>query len=75
MNPELAEIIQMTEMVVPCTVATNLQFSDKLEDVIKAQPSQLIISASGYEKTYENNHVGASWQTFFDNIHLLKKTY
>jgi MoaA/NifB/PqqE/SkfB family radical SAM enzyme len=73
MNPELAEIIQMTETMIPCTVSTNLQISDKLEDVIKAQPSQLIVSTSGYGKSYEINHAGASWQVFFDNIHLLKE--
>jgi MoaA/NifB/PqqE/SkfB family radical SAM enzyme len=73
MNPELAEIIQMSEKSVPCTVAANLQISDKLEDVVKSQPSQMIISTSGYGKSYEINHFGASWQTFFDNIHLLKE--
>lgn len=73
MNPELAEIIEMTEPSVPCTVATNLQIPDKLEDVVKAQPSQLTISAGGYGKSYEVNHAGASWQTFIDNIHLLKE--
>lgn len=73
MNPDLAEIVEMTEQSVPCTVATNLQFSDKLEDVVKAQPSQMIISTSGYGNSYEINHAGASWQTFFDNIHKLKE--
>lgn len=73
MNPELAEIIHITEALVPCTVSTNLQISDRLEDVIRAQPSQLIISTSGYGKSYEINHAGASWQTYFDNIHFLKE--
>lgn len=73
LNPDLPKIIQMTETLVPCTVATNLQISDKLEDVIKAQPSQLLISTSGYGKSYEVNHRGASWQIFFDNIHFLKE--
>lgn len=72
-NPDLPEIIQITEILVPCTVSTNLQISDKLEDIIRAQPSQLIISTSGYGKSYETNHAGASWQTFFNNIHLLKE--
>ncbi len=72
MNPELAEIIQLTETSVPCTVSTNLQISDQLENVIKAQPSQMIISASGFGKSYEINHAGASWKVFLDNIHYLK---
>jgi hypothetical protein len=72
-NPNLPEIIQLTETLIPCTLFTNLQISDRLEDVIKAQPSQLIISVSGYGKSYEINHNGASWQIFLDNIHLLKK--
>ncbi|MBF0329414.1 MAG: radical SAM protein [Nitrospirae bacterium] len=73
LNPDLPEIIQMTEKLVPCTVATNLQTADILEDVIKAEPSQLIISTNGYKESYETGRIGASWKLFFDNLHLLKE--
>ena len=73
MNPDIAEIIRLTEKFVSCTVSTNLQLPDNLSDAIMAQPSQLIISAGGYGKSYENNHQGASWNSFVENIYLVKK--
>jgi MoaA/NifB/PqqE/SkfB family radical SAM enzyme len=73
MNPDLAEIIEMTEKYIPCSVSTNLQIPDQLESVIKAQPSQMIISASGYGESYEVNHAGGSWQIFYDNINYLRE--
>lgn len=73
MNSELAQIIQMTEESIPCAISTNLQVPDQLENVIKAQPSQITISASGFGKSYEVNHAGGSWRAFLDNIHYLKE--
>jgi len=73
MNPDLAEIIQMTEVTTPCTVSTNLLISNHLEGVIKSAPSQMIISTSGFEKSYEIHHAGASWQIFRDHIYYLKE--
>ncbi len=72
MNPDLAEIIQMTEVTTPCTVSTNLLISNCLEGVIKAAPSQMIISTSGFGRSYETHHAGASWQIFRDHIYYLK---
>jgi len=72
MNPCVAEIIEMTERHVPCTVSTNLQIQNMVQDVLLAQPSQLIISAGGYGKSYEESHEGASWELFLDNLHQVK---
>ncbi|MCE5335748.1 MAG: hypothetical protein LLG06_14290 [Desulfobacteraceae bacterium] len=72
LNPELAHIVRMTEERVPCTIHTNLQHAKFLEGVIEAQPSQLVISAGGYEKSYEENHPGAFWQAFLANTELLR---
>jgi len=72
MNPELAEIVKMTEKSVPCSIATNLQLGENLEAVVKAGPSQIMISVSGCGARYEKNHSGASWPVLLENMKKLK---
>jgi len=72
MNPYLDKIIKTTEPLIPCTVYTTLPTSNKLEEIIKAEPSQFIIMVGGYGKTYEEN-TAIPWKIFWENIHLLKE--
>jgi len=72
-NPEIDKIIEITEKLFPCTVTTELQDSAKLEEIVKAQPSQLVITLHGYGNSYEINQPGKSWQIFYDNLHYLKE--
>ncbi len=71
-NPELANIVKYTEARIPCKMSTILQERKLLGDVIQSQPSQFTISVSGTEENYERRHTGASWETFVENMHLLR---
>lgn len=71
LNPELAKIISLTEKYVQCSVSTGLHDVEVLEDVIKAQPSQLAVTMSGYGKYYEKAMKGASWSNFLENLNKL----
>jgi wyosine [tRNA(Phe)-imidazoG37] synthetase (radical SAM superfamily) len=73
LNPDLPKIIKMTEEKVPCTLSTNLQNINFLEETIYAQPSQFVISISGFGAHYENMHLGAKWQVLIKNLFFLKK--
>ncbi len=63
LNPDIPDIIRITEEYVPCSLSTSLQSATLLEEVIKAQPSLIKVCIQGYDKSYEFNSEGASWQT------------
>ncbi len=70
-NPQLPEIIRVTERKIPCTVSTNLQITEMISPVIQANPSQLHITVNGFKKSYEINMKGASWDIFEKNLYEL----
>ncbi len=72
-NPAIASIVGYTEKRVPCTVSTNLLQTDMVEPVVTANPTRLYITVNGYERTYEKNMKGASWDRLLNNLQLLKK--
>jgi hypothetical protein len=72
LNPDVGEIVKLTEKSVPCKLLTRLQTVEHLEGAIAAQPSQLAITVNGQEKAYEAYNPGASWQTLVANLRKLK---
>lgn len=73
MHPQIGQIIENTERVVPCSVWTNLLVDEKIEELVLSKPTQLIIKASGYENTYEFYHRGAKWDKFKRNLFKLSE--
>ena len=73
LNPDVGAIIQLTEKSVPCKLSTRLQTLERLEQVVAAQPSQLVITVNGQGKAYEAHDEGASWQTLLTNLLRLKE--
>lgn len=71
LNPDIASIIQITEKTVPCTVSTNLMATEKLEPAITAKPSQFKVTINGFERQYEANMKGASWDRLLRNLNTL----
>jgi hypothetical protein len=71
-NPYVSEIVKETEKYLPCRLNTKLQDVENLEDVIKSAPSELILSCSGYEYSYEKNQ-DDSWSLFLLNLHKLQE--
>lgn len=72
LNPDVGAIIRLTEKRVPCKVSTRLQSVERLEQVIAAEPSQLVITVNGQGKAYESYQEGASWQALLTNLRSLK---
>lgn len=72
LNPDVAEIIRLTEQRVPCKLATHLRSVERLEQVIQAQPSQLLITVNGVGNAYEALNEGCSWPQFLENLRTLE---
>jgi hypothetical protein len=72
-NPNIVNMIKLVKDSVPTTVTTNLQDIKYLEEIIKIEPASIIISASGFANSYEQNQNGNSWSVFLNNINFLSK--
>jgi hypothetical protein len=73
-NPDIGEIIKITNERVYCKLITKLQNCVYLEDAVKANPACIQVIAEGHEKTYEENQTGGgSWRTFLANLYKLKE--
>ena len=75
LNPDIKQIIELTEKYVPCRISTNLQLTDALDSVVSANPSFLCITVNGYDKLYENSMKGASWKKLLNNLKLINKLF
>jgi MoaA/NifB/PqqE/SkfB family radical SAM enzyme len=75
-HPEIAKIIAYNNSLkLGSGISTNLNFGKYLEDVIKAEPAYIRVSASGFGETnYEQTHTGGSWKTLYENL-LAAKAY
>lgn len=73
LNPELPEIIKInTNLGIATGISSNLNAGKYLEEVIKASPSQIRVSVSGYgEKNYEITHKRGQWAILYKNLLLL----
>jgi hypothetical protein len=72
-NPQLADIVEYTEKSVPCSIITNLRITERLSEVLKANPSELSIVIHGYADTYERLMPGASWEQLLANLAHLSR--
>lgn len=72
LNPLLPEMVEYAGRCgLGCVVSTNLNISRGLEDLIKAGPRQIIVSASGFGDSYEETHTGGRWPVFVKNLRNL----
>jgi MoaA/NifB/PqqE/SkfB family radical SAM enzyme len=75
LNPALPDIIRLcsTRGVLP-VVSTNLNYGKYLEDLIKANPPEILVSTSGYgPQNYETTHLGGKWDLFYNNLLKLRE--
>jgi MoaA/NifB/PqqE/SkfB family radical SAM enzyme len=80
LHPKLPEILKInSELGIGSDISTNLNIkTEKLEEIVKANPTYLRMSCSGFgSKNYEVSHSGAKWDTFYKNCfevsRLIKK--
>jgi len=72
LNPEIAEIIRITvDSGVLCAISTNLNLRKDFEEVIRARPDWIKVSASGFGPSYEITHTGGEWKLFLSNLKRL----
>jgi hypothetical protein len=79
LNPYLSEIVKYTEKRVPCTITTKLNSSiDNIQAILDSRPSQFLILANGFNKSFDENNNPHTWYNFkkkLVRICELKKTY
>jgi MoaA/NifB/PqqE/SkfB family radical SAM enzyme len=69
LNPLLPQMVRLgRQKGVGAVISTNLNVSRGLEELIKAGPRQIIVSASGYGDSYEKTHSGGRWPVFVKNL-------
>jgi MoaA/NifB/PqqE/SkfB family radical SAM enzyme len=76
LHPNLPEILKInSDLGLASDISTNLNIkTDKLEEIIKANPTYLRLSCSGYgSMNYEFTHMGAKWELFYKNCHEVSK--
>lgn len=74
MNPDLAQMVEATNRRgVGAVISTNLNIGRGLEELVGARPRQIIVSASGYEDSYEETHTGGRWSVFLKNLRELAR--
>jgi MoaA/NifB/PqqE/SkfB family radical SAM enzyme len=80
LHPKLPELLKInSDLGIGSDISTNLNIkTEKLEEIIKANPTYLRMSCSGFgSKNYEISHAGAKWDTFYKNCfevsRLIKK--
>lgn len=74
LHPKLPECIQaIKRRGFRCEVATNLNYMDRVDDFLEAQPDFVIISVSGFtQETYAKSHRGGNLEKVKNNMRLLK---
>lgn len=74
LNPALPEIIRINETYgVGYDLSTNLNYAKYIEALIKANPSDIRVSTSGFgPENYEKTHLGAKWSVFYENLVSLR---
>lgn len=74
LNPEIAKIIRITvEHGLLCAISTNLNLRKDFDEVIRARPDWIKVSASGFGPSYETTHTGGDWELFLSNLKQLSK--
>lgn len=69
--PEMVQVIKNHNL--RCEISTNLNYAERLEELLKAEPGSIDISVSGfYQNTYEKNHVGGDIEKVKRNMELLR---
>jgi MoaA/NifB/PqqE/SkfB family radical SAM enzyme len=77
LHPQLPECIAaIKRRGFRCEVATNLNLVNRLEDFLKAQPSFVIVSVSGFtQEVYGKSHRGGDIERVKENMHILKDAH
>lgn len=70
-NPYLPAIIEYTEAHLACTVTTPLRGNLSIEAVLKAQPSQLVVTLNGFGASFAANSPELSWDSVSERLQLL----
>lgn len=74
-NPDLPEIVALTEPSVPCSVVTHLQDASLIPPLLTHPPTQIVVVASGYKEIHEQNCPDSDWATFARNLESLAATH
>lgn len=74
LNPLLPRLIEaVNRRGLGAVISTNLNVGRNLEEVAAAGPRQIIVSASGFEASYEETHTGGCWPVFLENLNRLAR--
>lgn len=72
LNPELPEMITAArDRGLEVVLSSNLNVQKRLDQVVAAGPRIMIISASGWDGSYEVTHRGGRWEVLIANIKRL----
>ena len=71
LNPDLPDIIEWTERILPCSVLTRLMEVSRLDRVLESGPSELIVVVDGCGASCNVMRGAASWEKLLGNLRRL----
>ena len=74
LNKNLSEIIRICKSYgIATEISTNLNFPKYLEEVIDAEPEQIVLPCAGTGEIYERGRTGGQWSKFLDGCKRIRK--
>ena len=74
LNKNLSEIIRICKSYgIATEISTNLNFPKYLEEVIDAEPEQIVLPCAGTGEIYERGRTGGQWSKFLGGCKRIRK--
>lgn len=74
LHPQIVELIQeAARRDLATCLSSNLNLPADFDRLVQSGLSRLIVSASGFEETYERTHLGGRWPVLLENLGRLAR--